>query len=75
MSRVRTFGAFWYEFVVGDDWRIAVGVVLGLAATAALVHLAHVSAWWALPVAVVVGLALSLRRATRSGGPGPTGEP
>jgi hypothetical protein len=65
MSRVRAFGAFWYDFVVGDDWRIAAGAVLGLAVTAALVHLAHVAAWWALPVAVVLGLALSLRMATR----------
>jgi hypothetical protein len=47
MTRVRAFGAFLWEFVVGDDWRIAAGVVVALAVTALL------SAWWVLPVAVV----------------------
>jgi hypothetical protein len=31
------FGRFWYDFVVGDDWRIAAGVVVVLAAGAVLV--------------------------------------
>jgi len=36
MRYVRGFGRFWYDFIVGDDWRIAVGVVaaLGLGALA-----------------------------------------
>jgi hypothetical protein len=37
MSLVRGFLRFWYDFVVGDDWRIAAGVVLVLAAGALLV--------------------------------------
>lgn len=37
MSLLRGFLRFWYDFVVGDDWRIAVGVVLVLAAGALLV--------------------------------------
>jgi len=37
MRLIRAFGRFWYDFVVGDDWRIAAGVVLVLAAGAALV--------------------------------------
>ena len=37
MRFVRAFGRFWYDFIVGDDWRIAAGVVLVLAAGAALV--------------------------------------
>ena len=37
MSLLRGVGRFWYDFVVGDDWRIAVGVVLVLAAGALLV--------------------------------------
>ncbi|HTE58901.1 MAG TPA: hypothetical protein VK631_01030 [Solirubrobacteraceae bacterium] len=37
MRFIRAFGRFWYDFVVGDDWRIAAGVVLVLAAGAALV--------------------------------------
>ena len=39
MSRwLRSFGAFWYDFVIGDDWRGAAVVVLALALTALLVH-------------------------------------
>jgi hypothetical protein len=59
---VRAFGAFWWDFVVGDDWLIAAGVVVALGATAGLVA-AGVPAWWLLPLAVVALLALSLRRA------------
>ncbi len=62
MTRLRALAAFWYDFVVGDDWRVAVGVVLALGATTALAH-AGINAWW-LPAAVVaVLLGLSLRRA------------
>jgi hypothetical protein len=31
------FGRFWWDFVVGDDWRIAAGVALALAGGALLV--------------------------------------
>jgi predicted ABC-type sugar transport system permease subunit len=61
---VRAFAAFWWDFIVGDDWRIAAGVIVALAATAALAA-ADVPAWWLLPLAVAVLLGLSLRRATR----------
>ena len=61
---LRSFGAFWWDFVVGDDWRVAVGVVTALAITAALVA-ARLPAWWFLPVAVLVLLGVSLRRAIR----------
>jgi hypothetical protein len=58
---MRAFAAFWWDFVVGDDWRLAVGVVLALALTAALAG-AGLPAWWFLPVAVLLLLAMSLRR-------------
>jgi hypothetical protein len=34
---VRGFARFWFDFIVGDDWRIALGVTLVLAGGAALV--------------------------------------
>jgi hypothetical protein len=37
MSLLRGFLRFWYDFIVGDDWRIALGVVLVLGAGALLV--------------------------------------
>jgi hypothetical protein len=33
---LRSFGAFWWDFIVGDDWRVAAGVVAALAVTAGL---------------------------------------
>ena len=53
-----------WEFVAGDDWRTAVGVVLALGLTAA-VAAAGIAAWWVTPLAVVALLALSLRRELR----------
>ncbi|HET9691831.1 MAG TPA: hypothetical protein VFP61_11815 [Acidimicrobiales bacterium] len=62
MRRLRAFGAFWYDFVVGDDWRVAIGVVIALAATYGLSR-TSVPAWWLVPCAVVVLLSASLWRA------------
>jgi len=61
-ARLRAFGAFWYEFVIGDDWVVAAGVVAGLAGTWGL-HAAGVTAWWLLPIVLVVLLPVSLARA------------
>jgi hypothetical protein len=64
MSRIKAFGAFWYDFIIGDDWRVAVIVVAGLAFTAILAHIAGVNAWWLLPLLAVAALCWSLHRAT-----------
>jgi hypothetical protein len=64
MRLVRSFLHFWYDFIVGDDPTIAAGVVVALGATAVLAHYGA-PAWWLLPVAVFVLLAVSLARATR----------
>jgi hypothetical protein len=61
---VRSFGLFWWDFVVGDDWRAALALLVAIGATAGLVA-AGVDAWWLMPVAVIAVLALSLRRETR----------
>ena len=36
MRFIRGFGKFWYDFVIGDDWKIAVAVVLVLAVGVAM---------------------------------------
>jgi hypothetical protein len=64
MRRVRAFGRFWWDFVVGDDPLAAAGVVVAIAVTAALAA-AGVPAWWLMPLAVAAVLALSLRREAR----------
>ena len=30
MNAVKAFGRFWYDFIIGDDWKIAVAVVSAL---------------------------------------------
>jgi hypothetical protein len=64
MTRVRAFLAAVWEFIVGDDWRTAIGVALAIALTA-LIASAGISAWWVMPLAVLGLLALSIRRAAR----------
>jgi hypothetical protein len=66
MKRVQRLLAGVWEFVVGEDWRTAVGVALALALTA-LVASASIAAWWVMPPAVIGLLALSIRRAARAG--------
>ena len=63
MKQLKAFGAFWYDFIVGDDWHVAVFVVIGLTVTAVLVHAAKVNAWWLFPAVVLAALAWSLHRA------------
>lgn len=64
MSVLRSFGRFWWDFVVGDDWLIAAGIAAALGLTK-LLTADDVNAWWLLPLAVVALLAASLWRATR----------
>jgi hypothetical protein len=65
MRRLEAFGRFWWNFVIGDDWAVAALVAVAIGATAALAA-AGVTAWWLLPLAVLLVLWLSLRRAIRS---------
>ena len=64
MKYLKSFGAFWYDFVIGDDWHVAALVAAGLALTALLARVAHVNAWWLLPLVAFAALAWSLHRAT-----------
>jgi hypothetical protein len=56
----RALLAIW-DFIVGDDWVTAAGVVVAGAGTAAL-QSAGVVAWWLIPLAVAVLLTRSLAR-------------
>jgi hypothetical protein len=59
------FVRFWVDFIVGDDWSVALAVGLALAGTWALVT-AGKPAWWLLPLASITATGVSLRRgATR----------
>jgi hypothetical protein len=75
MSWLINFGRFWYGFIIGDDWTIALGVVMAVALTAVAAR-AGLAAWAILPVTVGAGLTWSVARARRrqpgaSKAPGP----
>jgi hypothetical protein len=61
---IRAFLAFSYDFVVGDDWLVAVGVVVGLGLTY-LLSQQGLASWWLLPLLLAVLLPVSLWRAAR----------
>jgi hypothetical protein len=64
-TRLRSIAAFWYDFVIGDDWRGAVAVAAALALTAVLVHGAGINAWWLMPTCVLAALGWSSRHAAK----------
>jgi hypothetical protein len=63
-ARLEAFLRFLWDFVIGDDWRIAAGVAVAIGATAAVTN-TSLSAWWILPVAVAVLLPVSVWRVAR----------
>jgi hypothetical protein len=64
MKYVGAFLRFWWDFIVGDDLRVAAGLAMALGLTWLLEH--HgVSAWWLLPLAVGLLLAESVQREAR----------
>lgn len=55
---------FLYDFFIGDDWHVAIAVVLGMALTWYLAH--HGSAaWFVVPIVLVLTLPYTLWRAIR----------
>ena len=66
MKVLRNIVRFWVDFVVGDDWRVAVAVAISIGVAAGIAA-DHVAAWWVLPLAVLAILWFSLGRETRRG--------
>lgn len=66
MKYMKGFFAFWYDFIVGDAWEVAAGVVISLLLIYAGVRLAGFSlsnyGAFLLPLAIVALLAFSLWR-------------
>jgi hypothetical protein len=64
---IRGFARFWVDFIVGDDWRIAVGVTVVLAFGAVLVASGAVSDAVVAPLVglgIVCVAGISLRRSS-----------
>ena len=69
MRFVKAFGRFWYDFIVGDDWKIAAAVVTALAVGAAIAVGGAAGAEWLPPlvgclvvVAFTVSVVVDVRR-------------
>ena len=67
MKFVGSFARFWWDFIVGDDWRVAAGLAVAFGLTWLLEH-EDIAAWWLLPLAVAFLLAGSVRRESRRTG-------
>jgi hypothetical protein len=67
MRYIRSFALFWWDFIVGDDYRVALSVVVLLSATAVFSH-NGVAVWWLVPSGVVVTLAVSVFSVARRSG-------
>lgn len=63
MTRARAAALGVWDFVAGDDWVTAVGVVLALGLTALIAEGGE--AWFVMPLAVGVLLPLSIWREAR----------
>ena len=69
MSAIRLTGVatvrFVYDFIFGDDWSVALAILLGLIATRWLISNA-IPAWWLVPLLAIAMTGISLRRARRA---------
>lgn len=64
ISGIAGIGRFLYFFVVGDDWTVALAILIALAATG-LLAAQKIPAWWLVPVIAIAMTGVSLRRSAR----------
>jgi hypothetical protein len=62
MKIVRDFLMFWYNFIIGDDWTVAVLVSAALVAAWWLIQSGFRPVWWILPIVALASLAFSVWR-------------
>lgn len=55
MKYISTFLFFWYDFVIGDDWRNAAATLIAIGLTVTALS-AGIAAFWIFPI--VIGLYL-----------------
>jgi hypothetical protein len=68
VKAIKAFGQFWYDFIIGDDWKIAVAVSSALAVLAVLLvetsigdHLLAVLGGVLIVTAFAISLAVDTR--------------
>lgn len=65
VDKLKAFGWFWYDFIIGDDWTIAAGVLLILGITWVLDEAHFGLTWLFLLAATLVLLYVCVRRGIR----------
>ncbi|MGO4856774.1 COG4280 domain-containing protein [Arthrobacter sp. 2MCAF14] len=65
IESLKRFGLFWYDFIIGDDWRVALAVAASFAVTAALSSSGVGGSWWVVPAVAVLTLPMALSRLVR----------
>ncbi|MHB8576787.1 MAG: hypothetical protein ACYDCQ_15810 [Dehalococcoidia bacterium] len=69
MHYIVAFLRFWYDFLVGDDWKIAVGVVVALVLAALAAHLiASIAGAIVLIAGILLAEGFALRRSVQGKG-------
>jgi hypothetical protein len=69
MTYIKAIYAFWYDFIIGDDWRIAAGVVISLLVAAAAANAVNRSLGTAALLAgVLLTIGYALSRSVRGKG-------
>jgi hypothetical protein len=73
IKAIKAFGRFWYDFVIGDDWKIAAAVVLALALLVAAMkaelfgdHVLAVLGGAGIVICFAASLVIDVRRASRA---------
>ena len=64
IQMLKSFVVFWIDFIIGDDWRMAAGLLVGFSVTASIA-LSPLT-WIVIPLFVVLSLSYSLGRAVRA---------
>lgn len=71
MTFIRGFGQFWYDFIIGDDWKIAVAVVTSLVVLFVCMSVIGLSDAWTAVIGClaimglfVVSMAVDVRRSS-----------
>ncbi len=65
VESLKRFGLFWYDFIIGDDWRVALAVAASFAVTAALSSAGVAGSWLVVPAVAVLTLPMALSRLVR----------
>lgn len=62
---LKRFGMFWYDFIIGDDWRVALAIAASFVVTAAFSSAGFGGSWWVVPAVAVLTLPMALARLVR----------